>query len=190
MSLENNDLFKIKKNSIMELNETYFWTSTIKNWIPILHKEKYKAIIINSLRELVKREKIKVYAFVIMPNHIHLVWKMIGLNGKEMPHASFNKFSAHLIIQYLKLNHPNDVVLFKVDESERNHRIWQRDALAINMDSLKKVEQKIDYIHNNPLQQHWNLSTTPEDYYYSSASFYKNGVDNFGFLSHYGEEFL
>lgn len=189
MSLDNNDLFKTKRNSIMDLNETYFWTSTIKDWISILHQEKYKTIIINSLEELVKREKIKVFAFVIMPNHIHLVWKMISLNGKEMPHASFNKFTAHLFIKDLKLNHPNEISLFRVDEQERSHRIWQRDALAIKIDSLKKIEQKIDYIHYNPMQEHWRLSSTAEEYYYSSANFYENGIDDFGFLSHYREEF-
>jgi putative transposase len=44
---------------------------------------------------------------------------------------------------------------------------------------------KMDYVHNNPVQQKWQLCVLPEEYYYSSALFYYTGVDNWGFLSHY-----
>ena len=47
----------------------------------------------------------------------------------------------------------------------------KRDALAIELDSREKVEQKIDYIHLNPLQEHWNLVKYPEEYNWSSAKF-------------------
>ena len=94
-----------------------------------------------------------VYAFVIMPNHIHLIWKLVAKNGKEMPNASFNKYTAHKIIEDLKENHPHILSLFKVDELERKYRIWQNDPLAVLMDTRKKVEQKINYIHNNPLHE-------------------------------------
>ena len=43
----------------------------------------------------------------------------------------------------------------------------------------------MDYIHQNPLQEKWNLAQTPEKYYFSSAQFYEEGIDNFGFLTHY-----
>ena len=89
------DIFKQQRNSTLFLNEVYFWTDTIKDWKNILLNDDFKLIIINSLKELVERDKIVIYAYVIMPNHIHLVWEMKATNGKEMPHASFNKFTAH-----------------------------------------------------------------------------------------------
>lgn len=76
-----------------------------------------------------------------------------------------------------------------MDEKERQYRIWQRDPLAILMDSRKKVEQKIEYIHLNPLQEHWNLADRPENYRWSSAKFYETGEDEFGILTHYREQF-
>ena len=173
----------------MELQKVYFWTSTIKDWKLLLKPEKFKAILISSLKYLVYKNKITVYAFVVMPNHIHLVWKLNQMNGKEMPHASFNKFTAHEIVKNLKKEHKNVLTQFKVDESERKFRIWQRDPLAIIMDDRKKVEQKIDYIHNNPLQERWNLAATPESYKWSSAKYYESGRDEFGFITHYLEVF-
>ncbi|MCE7039743.1 transposase [Dyadobacter sp. CY312] len=177
------------RNSRMEFDKVYFWTDTIKDWKHLLKQDKYKDLIISSWQELIRRENIVIYAFVIMPNHLHVVWEMKEPNGKEMGHASFNKFTSHLIVKDLKINHPNVLPHFKVDEKERQYRIWQRDPLAILMDTKLKVEQKINYIHNNPLHERWNLASRPEEYPWSSAEFYESGKDEFGILTHYGERF-
>jgi putative transposase len=182
-------LIKPTRNSRMQIGEFYFWTSTVKDWKRLFMQDKYKNLILNCLKELVAKKLIKIYAFVIMPNHIHLVWEMLDKNGKEMPHASFNKKTAHEIIKDLKQNHVNALALFKVDEKEREYRIWQRDPLAVEMDCKNKVEQKIDYIHRNPLHERWNLATAPELYKWSSAAFYDTGIDTFGLLTHYMERF-
>ncbi|MFT7034056.1 MAG: putative transposase [Cyclobacteriaceae bacterium] len=168
--MSNPSLWSVR-NSQMELHQVYFWTSTIKDWNKLFETDEYKSILINCLTHLVEKNKITVYSFVIMPNHIHIVWELDEFNGKEMPHASFNKFTAHEIVKDLKNNQPNSLSHFKVDDKERQYRVWQRDPLAILMDSKKKTEQKIDYIHNNPLNQRWNLVNTPESYYWSSAKY-------------------
>lgn len=69
----------------MELNKMYFYTATILKWQKLLKPDKYKDIIINSLRFLSNKGKIQIHIFVIMPNHIHLIWTMLEMNGKEMP---------------------------------------------------------------------------------------------------------
>lgn len=173
----------------MEFDQVYFWTDTVKDWKPIFKYEDYKRIIVSSLEELVNRGSIVVYAFVIMPNHIHLIWEMKELNGKESPVASFNKFTSHLISTDLKANFFELYTHFQVDEVDRKARIWQRDPLAVLMDRKRKVEQKIQYLHLNPLQSHWNLADRPENYRWSSAGFYETGVDDFGFLTDYRERF-
>lgn len=136
-----------------------------------------------------RREKIYVYAFVIMPNHLHVVGEMFEPNGREMPHASFNKFTSHQFLSDLLLHHPQVLPFFNVSDGERQFRFWQRDPLAILMDSTDKVRQKINYIHNNPLQERWDLATRPEEYAWSSAQFYETGEDKFGFLRDYRDRF-
>ena len=106
-----------------------------------------------------------------------------------MPHASFNKKTAHEILKDLKFNHQHVLPFFSVDEKEREYRIWQRDALAVEMDSKKKVEQKIDYIHGNPLHKKWKLAKRPEEYIWSSAKYYEQDEDVFGILTHYADRF-
>ena len=50
------------------------------------------------------QQKIKVYAFVIMPNHIHLIWKLLEPNGRESPKASFLKYTAHEFIAMVRVS--------------------------------------------------------------------------------------
>jgi len=162
----------------MELNMVYFYTVAIRNWIPLLYPDKFKTIILDSLTHLVKKEKIKVYGFVIMPNHIHIIWENIAMNGKEMPYVSFMKFTAHEFLNK-----------FKIDGIDRNYLFWQKDALPIFIYDRRILEQKLDYIHLNPLQAHWNLVTDPNDYYFSSCSFYEQEDKKFGWLTHYMDMF-
>ncbi|WP_231491052.1 transposase [Pedobacter sp. Leaf170] len=179
------DLFKQRRNSAMNLGQIYFWTSTIKDWSCVLTDDIYKLIILNSLKELIARRTIKIYGYVIMPNHIHIIWEMLQMNGKEMPHASFTKFTSHKIIEDLKFRNLILLQKFIVKESDRNFRLWQRDSLAILIDSRDMLEQKLDYIHKNPLQERWNLAQIPEDYLWSSAKFYMNEIDPFELISDY-----
>jgi len=113
----------------------------------------------------------------------------IEKDGKEKPHASFQKASSNQIVKDLKQNHPQVLPFFAVPEPDRQYRIWQRDPLAILMDSKIKASQKLDYMHNNPLQERWSLVQKPEDYAWSSASFYQDNNDRFGFLTRYEERF-
>jgi putative transposase len=169
----------------MELGEIYFYTASILNWRHLLQTDKFKQIILDSLIYLISKEKIKVYGFVIMPNHIHLIWENITVNGKEMPYASFMKFTGHRFLE--ELRKANDPMLeqFRVERNSRSHQFWQRNALPIRLYDRKILEQKLNYIHLNPLQEHWNLVNDPNDYYFSSCSYYEQGDNRFNWLTHY-----
>ncbi|MBY0424974.1 MAG: transposase [Cytophagales bacterium] len=173
----------------MLLNEVYFWTSTIVAWKHLLKQDKYKEIILSSLKNLTARKLIAVYGFTIMPNHIHVIWEMLALNKKEMPDSSFTKFTAHEFKKDLNTNHPLVLELFKSEKADREYQFWQRDSLSVLVTSREMLEQKLEYIHLNPLNEKWNLAKRPEDYPWSSASFYETGLDEFGFLTHYKERF-
>jgi hypothetical protein len=60
-----------------------FYTATILEWKPLLNPDKYKQIIIESLQYLTTNKKITLYAFVIMNNHIHLIWQALPGNIPE-----------------------------------------------------------------------------------------------------------
>jgi putative transposase len=147
-----------------------------------------KDVVIKSLEFLVSREKIKVYAFVIMPNHVHLIWRNLQMNGKEYPDESFLKFTGHQFKKKLKYGYPI-LEKFLVNKADRQYQFWQRSALPIEILSREMLEQKLEYLHLNPLQEHWNLVSDPSDYFYSSCSFYERNASGFDWLTDYREDF-
>ena len=173
------------RKSDMEIGEVYFWTSTIVEWKRLFKNDSYKQVVIDCLKNLVERKCIAVYGFVIMPNHVHFIWEMLTKNGKEMPDTSFTKFTAHEFKRDLKEKYPQVLEIFKTNKNDREYQFWQRDALAIRVFLPELVLQKLNYSHNNPLQDHWKLADSPENYKWSSAKFYETGIDEFGFLTHY-----
>jgi putative transposase len=173
----------------MELNVIYFYTVAILNWQHLLESDKFKMIVIDSLKHLVKENKLIVYGFVIMPNHIHIILENKAMNGKEMPHASFMKFTGHAFLEELRGTNNPLLDNFKVDRYSRKHQFWQRRGLPIIMYDRKILEQKLDYIHFNPLQEHWRLVSDPNDYYFSSCSFYELNDNRFDWLTHYMDVF-
>ena len=171
----------------MDFNQIYFYTATIADWKDLLRQDEMKLIIVQSLQNLIERKKVKIYGYVIMPNHIHLLWKMIERNGKESPANSFMKFTAHQFLEKLRSKDIKTLKPYEVDWLSRKHNFWQRDSLAIELYTEMVLVQKLHYIHVNPLQEKWQLASLPEQYDYSSAQFYySDGKErSFGFLTHY-----
>jgi REP element-mobilizing transposase RayT len=177
------DYFEEHRKSHMEIGKIYFWTATIHNWHKLLSGDATKQMITGSLSTLSARGKITIYAFVIMPNHIHLIWQMNALNGKETAQGSFLKFTAHAFQNHLLHNDPLFLPSFSVKAANKNYEFWQRDPLAFELTQKKTAMQKLQYIHDNPLAEHWQLTDDPARYYYSSAKYYETGIDDFGFLN-------
>jgi REP element-mobilizing transposase RayT len=149
-----------------------FFTATILTWKKLLAPDKYKDVIVESLRFLVDRDRVFVYAFVIMPNHIHLIWQMKdGINPSHVQ-RDFLKYTAQQIKFDLQKNHPEVLPHFKVNVKDRSYQIWEHRPLSVPIWSSHVFEQKLAYIHNNPVQKNWKLAGLPEDYHYSSARFH------------------
>ncbi len=169
------------RHSFMELENLYFWTATIKDWNQLLLYDSMKEIVIDSLNYLSDKKLITVYAFVIMPNHLHLIWEMNGLNGKEKPVGSFLKYTAH---EFLKEMNKIGISQreYEIKSIQKKREIWIPNPMAIELYSKEVINQKMNYIHTNPLGYRWNLCENPEEYYYSSAKYYATGINDFSFL--------
>jgi REP element-mobilizing transposase RayT len=175
-------LFEPKRKLHIEKGEVYFWTATINGWKHLLKKDEYKDVIINSWQYLTDHGKIDVFAFVIMPNHLHSIWRVNEMNGNESPQGSFLKYTAHQFQKMLEKEPGNKLSPFRVTTSNKEHEFWQRDSLAIPLFTRKVALQKLNYIHKNPLAEHWRLVKNSCDYKYSSAKYYELNEKNFDFL--------
>jgi REP element-mobilizing transposase RayT len=165
----------------------YFFTATILYWKKILTDDRLKDIIISSLKFLVENNRVKVYAFVIMPNHIHLIWKILEPHILQEVQRDFLKYTAQQIKFEIRKIDPDLLKQFKVEAKDREYQIWERNPLSVELISQKVLVQKLDYIHGNPVQEKWELCEDFLEYKYSSARFYYTEESEWDFLSHYGE---
>jgi putative transposase len=160
-----------------------FFTATNLQWKKLLQPNKYKEMVFDALRFLVTDKRVIVYGFVIMDNHLHLIWQMrAGINSQAVQRG-FLKFTAQQIKKDLIKNHPAILAHFKVDAKDRHYQFWERNSLSIELRRDKVFQQKLAYIHYNPVTA--GLCNFPEEYHYSSASFYLLNKSEWEFLTHY-----
>ena len=129
-----------------------FYTATILEWKHLLKQDKYKNEIIKSLQFLVNEKRITLYAFVIMSNHIHLIWQPLNEFTPDNIQHSLMSFTAHQFKSDLEINHPQVLSYFKVDAKDRDYQFWERNSLGIDLYNEAVFIQKLDYIHWNPVR--------------------------------------
>jgi putative transposase len=173
------------KNMIRLDHHTQFTTITCLNWLPILQNDLHKQIIIEALKNRVDRRLVTVYAFVIMPNHMHIIWQLHDGIIREDFQRDLLKFTARSILSFMRMNTDPHYVLLNVTAADRKYQVWERNSLNIDIYSEKFFFQKFNYLHNNPVHPKWLLTSSSENYRFSSARFYETGIDEFGLLTHY-----
>ena len=125
-------MFQQKQKSYIEKGEIYFWTATINQWQRLLENDEYKDVIVDSLEYLTDSGKIDVFAFIIMPNHIHLLWRVNEPNGKESPQGSLLKYTAHLFKKKLHKEDSRKLESYKVNSSTKNYEFCPKDSFVGN----------------------------------------------------------
>jgi hypothetical protein len=108
---------------------------------------------------------------------------MLGEHKPEAVQRDFLKYTAQQIKFYLHHHDPELLSKCLVPAYDRQYQIWKRKALSIDIYSEEVLLLKLNYIHNNPVRA--GLVELPENYSYSSASFYLLQDGRFGFLTHY-----
>jgi REP element-mobilizing transposase RayT len=170
-------------NSENTVYAAQYFTATIYKWQTALADDSHKDIIIDSLQYLVNDKRIELNAFVIMSNHIHLIWQALPGFTPSGVQASFMKYTAQQIKRSMLQATSDKLSDFKVNKYDREYQIWKREPLGIELLNESMFVQKLEYIHYNPVRA--GLCSLPEEYYYSSAKFYYDGTNSFGILKHY-----
>jgi REP element-mobilizing transposase RayT len=159
-----------------------FITVTCLEWTPLLKDDRFKNIVMDSLYFLTERQRVTVYCFVIMNNHFHLIWQMLGDHKREAVQRDFLKYTAQQILKILVKEKSPFLAKLLVNAKDRKYQIWERNSLSIPLWSGYVIWQKLNYIHYNPVCA--GLCTRPEEYKYSSAGFYYRQDSYWKFLVH------
>lgn len=163
-----------------------FYTATCLNWQPLLQEDSSKIIIMDSLKFLVEDKRIWLYAFVIMPNHIHLLWNKQEAYIEKNVQRRFMTYTAQqLKFKLLDSNSPQ-LNNYKSTQHDREYHFWERRPFRARMYNRGVAEQKLNYIHQNPVKA--GLCKYAEEYEFSSAKYYiLNEEKRWNFLTHYTE---
>jgi REP element-mobilizing transposase RayT len=159
----------------------WFITFTCYNWMSLFELTQSYDLVYQWLNLANDKYQIKTLAFVIMPNHVHLLLYLedetVNLNRVI---ANAKRFMAYKIIQRLKQqgNHSLlDTLASACTEKEKQkgqlHKAFQPSFDAKSVYTPDFLYQKLDYIHHNPVSGKWSLCNEFTDYAHSSAAFYE-----------------
>ena len=140
-------------------------------------------IIIESLNYLTASGRVYVYGFVIMSNHFHLIWQMVGDHPRSDVQRDFLKYTSQQILKTMRRQQSELLKDLLVNAKDRTYQVWERNSLGVPLWTSEVFRQKLEYIHNNPVRA--GLCKLPEDYKYSSARFYEKNEKDWVFLTHY-----
>jgi REP element-mobilizing transposase RayT len=114
-----------------------------------------------------------------MTNHVHLVFRSAGEQKPELLIGDFKRFTSKDIAQAIIDNPKESRKEFLLEQfikagnkssNVNKYQFWQHDNHPIELWSNKVIDEKINYIHQNPVEE--GLVFRAEDYLYSSAADY------------------
>lgn len=162
--------FKIHEEGV------FFITLTVVGWIDIFTRYEYADLVIENLNYCIRSKGLKVYAFCIMPSHLHMIAEAEKGNLSYIL-RDFKSYTAKQIIQLVE-EHPQEsrkdwlLYMFRYFANNQKHnktyQLWQQHNHPIDLYSAELFQQKVEYIHQNPVAA--CLVDEPQHYIYSSAN--------------------
>lgn len=161
--------------------QAHFITFAVVDWMDVFTRPAYKQIIVNSLIFCQKEKGLSIHGWCLMTNHIHLL-----ISAKEGYNLSgilrdFKKYTAKYILNDLEQNKKESrrswmLWMFKKAGSQNSnnqtYQFWRQDNRPIEITSNEFFNQKMEYIHYNPVKE--GFCRKPIDYPFSSALWYEN----------------
>ena len=156
----------------------YFVSFAVVHWIDVFVREEYSDCIVKNLNYCVANKGMEIFAWCLMTSHLHLIFKSTEQKPEELL-RDFKSFTAKALLSFIA-NNPQEsrkvwlLNAFRKTASinTKNNQFWQRHNKPIELWSNAVIDQKIDYIHNNPVVS--GFVEKAKDWKYSSAKDYCN----------------
>jgi len=166
----------------------YFVSFAVVEWVDVFTRNEYKHILIETLHYCQREKGMEIFAWCIMTNHVHLVFRSTNGYKPELLLGDFKRFTSRTIIKAIQENPRESRKEWLMEQFRKsaqqssnttNFQFWRHDNMPIELWSNKVIFEKINYIHNNPVEE--GIVFRAEEYLYSSARDYageKGYVDN------------
>ena len=167
-----------KAYSISNPEGIYFVTFATVEWADVFTRRRYHEIVLDSLRYCIAHKGLALHPWCLMSNHLHLIISRNGTSTLSDILRDFKKFTAAQLwkaIQEGPESRRNWLLwLFKQagarNSKNTNFQFWQQDNHAEELLTNPFTEQKLNYLHRNPVEA--GLVDEPEHYLLSSARDY------------------
>ena len=166
---------------VIDQKELNYITITIVDWIDLFTRKAICEIVMTSLAYCRKEKGLKIFAYVLMSSHLHLIVRATEEQELSAILRDFKSYTAKQIIQFLERTNTKEsrkewlLIHFrnaaKLDGKNRNYKVWQKGSRPIELYTPKVIRQKLNYIHRNPVVG--GIVDLPEHYLFSSASNYQ-----------------
>jgi len=162
---------------ITEQDKLHYLTLQVVYWVDIFTRQRYRDIIIDSLKYSQSNKGLEIFAYVIMSNHIHIIVRS-NTDNLSQTIGDIKKFTSKKIINSIKEEPESrrEWLLFMFERAAKRHKrnkhyqFWTHENHAIHLYSEKFIKERLMYIHDNPVKA--GIVEQPEDYIYSSARNY------------------
>lgn len=153
----------------------HFITFSVVGWIDVFSRELYKEIMIDSLQYSRDHKGLGVHAWIIMTNHVHLIMSS-ETNKIENLVRDIKKFTSKKIIAAIEDSNSESrkewlLNMFRYrgrnNPNNKEYQFWKQDYHPIELNNNEKLQQRLDYLHENPVRS--GLVWEPWHYKYSSA---------------------
>lgn len=138
-----------------------------------LSRPQYKYIIVESLAHCQREKGLRLFAWCIMSNHVHLIAKAPPGGKLEDVMRDHKKFTAKAVVKAIEMNGQEsrkEWLLPLLRKPDGAIHFWQHDIHPIWLRSPDVIWTKLNYIHMNPVKE--GYVDEPHDYRYSSAKAY------------------
>ena len=159
----------------------YFISFVVVYWLDVFIRPIYKDILVDSINYCIKEKGLVVHAWIIMSSHVHMI---IGTRDKNMQDIirDLKKFTSKAIVKSI-IDNPLEsrkewLVCMMEHAGKKNgnnikYQFWQQHNKPIELNSNEMIQQKLEYLHNNPVKE--GIVNEPYEYKYSSAVDYSGG---------------
>lgn len=165
----------------------YFVSFAVQGWVDALTRSEYKDILIKNLDFCQKNKGLEIFAWCIMTNHLHLIIRAQDGYLLQDILRDFKKFTSKAIVRAIEENpvESRKEWLLEQFKNKEGFSFWRGDNRPIELWSNSVIDQKLNYIHQNPVEE--GLVFRAEDYRYSSACDYvgENGMLDIVIIENY-----
>ena len=156
----------------------YFASFATVYWIDVFVRRIYFDFIVTNLNFCVDKKGMEIYAWCVMPSHVHLVFKSTIQKPEELL-RDFKTFTSKEIVKLIAENIQESrrekmlnafAKAGKLKSNVTHNQFWQQHNQPIELWTNEVIDQKINYIHYNPVEA--GFVEKEYEYLYSSARDY------------------